>query len=84
MKQRRSACARLIHRVYGAGPLTCPSCGSLMEVISVITDPEVVEKILRHLHLWDPPRGPPFADAVAERVVEYDQVARFPEDEQYE
>jgi hypothetical protein len=80
VKQRRSAWARLIHRVYGARPLTCPSCGSTMEVIAVIQDPEVIEKILRHLQIWDPPRGPPFEEPVTERVVEYDQVTGFPEE----
>jgi hypothetical protein len=40
-----------------------------MEIISVITSPDqddLIERILRHLHLWDPPwkrqsraRGPP-------------------------
>ena len=54
-----SALARLLKRVYGVDPLLCPRCGSTMEVIAFIHDPEVTEKILRHLHRWDPPRAPP-------------------------
>ena len=30
-------------------PLLCPECGHGMQIISFITDPPVVDKILRHL-----------------------------------
>ena len=30
-----------------------------MRIISFITDPEVIEKILRHIGRWRPSRGPP-------------------------
>ena len=37
-------------------PLRCPVCQSPMRVLCVIDDPEIVEKILRHLGAWhDPP-----------------------------
>ena len=39
-------------------PLCCPVCQNPMRVTAVINDPQVVEKILRHLGVWhDPPAG---------------------------
>ena len=49
---KNSAWARLIQKVYEVDPLECPACGARMKVISFITDPGVVRKILEHLHLW--------------------------------
>jgi len=55
--------AMLIKRVYEIDPLACPKCGGPMKVIAFIEPPQgaVVEKILRHLGLWNPstPRAPP-------------------------
>ena len=48
--------ARLIKRVYEIDPLVCPACGSLMKVISVIDDMDVIRKILKHLSLWEESR----------------------------
>ena len=60
-QKRRSGSvwARLLKRVYGVDPLRCPRCSARMEVIAYIHDPEVIEKILRHIGRWDPPRAPP-------------------------
>lgn len=38
-KESRSACARLIARVYEVDPLECPKCHSQMRILAVITDP---------------------------------------------
>jgi hypothetical protein len=48
-QENRSTLARLIARVYGVDPLTCSRCGSPMRILAVITEPEEVRKILRHL-----------------------------------
>jgi len=57
-KQSRAAWARLIKKVYGADPLTCPRCHNPMKVIAVITDPAQVLKIQRHLiNTGKPPPG---------------------------
>ena len=48
-KQSRAAWARLIKKVCGADPLSCPRCHRPMKVLAVITDPTQVLKILRHL-----------------------------------
>ena len=45
----RSTWARLIAQVYEVDPLECSRRHSSMNVIAVITDPEVVRKILPHL-----------------------------------
>jgi hypothetical protein len=56
----RRAWARLIRNVYLVDPLTCPKCGGRLRILSFIENPCVIEKILRHLKLWDSPeRSPP-------------------------
>jgi len=58
--------AMLIKRVYEVDPLACPKCGGRLKVIAFIEPPQadVIEKILRHCGLWNPPpaRGPPADD----------------------
>jgi hypothetical protein len=48
-KEARSAWARLIAKVYEVDPLRCARCGSTMKVKAIITDPQQVRRILRHL-----------------------------------
>ena len=43
----------LIQQVWHTDPLRCPVCQNPMRVIAVIDQREVVEKILRHLGLWN-------------------------------
>jgi|LGVE01.1.fsa_nt_gb hypothetical protein len=45
--------ARLIQKIYNVDPLVCPKCQGKMRIISFIEDGEIIEKILRHLDLWD-------------------------------
>lgn len=40
---------RLIHKVYEAGPLECPTCKAPMRIIALIDDPKVIRRILEHL-----------------------------------
>ena len=61
----RIAWAKLLARVGEAFPLTCPNCGGDIRLISFITDPGPIRKILTHLgepleppHV-SPARGPP-------------------------
>jgi hypothetical protein len=63
----------MIHRVYGIDPLTCGRCGSTMEIIAFITDGAVVERILKHLNRWDPPRRSPGMAAPGQHTVVYDE-----------
>jgi hypothetical protein len=48
-KKQNSTWARLIKKVYGIDPLTCPKCGSDMEILAIILDPTQTKKILTHL-----------------------------------
>ena len=63
----------LIKRVWESDPLLCPKCHNEMRIVSLIDDPEVIERILRHLGLWEqgvrvlPARAPP---EIAEWVIE--------------
>ena len=64
-REARSTWARLIRKIFEADPLLCTCCGR-MRIVSFITDPPVVDRILRHLKsprskAQDPfePRPPP-------------------------
>ncbi len=60
-RRLRRQWARLIRRIDEADPLLC-GCGHEMRVISFLTDPPVVDKILRHLEQkgsTESERGPP-------------------------
>jgi hypothetical protein len=48
-KESRSTWARLVVQVYEIDPPVCPRCSSPMRILAVITEPEEVRKILRHL-----------------------------------
>jgi hypothetical protein len=48
-KESRCTWARLIAQVYEVDPLVCPRCSAPMRILAVITEPEEVRKILRHL-----------------------------------
>ena len=51
----------MVKLVYEVDPLACARCGSEMRVLSVITEPEAIDKILDHLASKgiEPGRGPP-------------------------
>jgi hypothetical protein len=62
----------LIKKVWEADPLLCPKCQKEMRIVSLIDERAVIERILRHLGLWEqgvrvtPARAPP---EVAGRVI---------------
>ncbi len=68
-----SCAAGTTTRVYGVDPLTRTRCGSTMEIIAFITDDEVVQRILKHLNRWDPPRRLPANPPTADCTVVYDE-----------
>ena len=69
-RQVRSSWARLIKKVYEADPLVCPRCSGPLKIISLIGAGPVIEKILRHLKLWDRPERPP--PPAPDRSIRYD------------
>ncbi len=44
----RQSWARLLQRVFEVDPLLCPTCGERMKIVGFVTQPVVVDKILRH------------------------------------
>jgi hypothetical protein len=48
-RESHSTWARLIAQVYQVDPLRCPRCSAPMRILAVITGPDEVRKILRHL-----------------------------------
>ncbi|MCI0606295.1 transposase zinc-binding domain-containing protein, partial [bacterium] len=53
--QRRANWAALIRLVCEVDPLLCPNCHSKMDIVSVIKDGKVIDKILAHLqYKFDP------------------------------
>jgi hypothetical protein len=46
-REVRSTWARLVRKIFEADPLLC-ACGGRMRIVSFITDPRVVDRILRH------------------------------------
>ncbi len=53
--------AQLLKRVFLIDALTCPRCAQAMVVLALISDPQVVRRILQHLGL--PADVPPVAPA---------------------
>jgi hypothetical protein len=68
LRNRKRSWAKLIAKVWLDDPSLCRSCKKPMKIVAAIApeQEDVIERILRHLHLWDPPwkrqrkaRGPP-------------------------
>ena len=53
-RRMRMRWARLIRQVWLDDPLLCPRCAGQMAILSFITDPGVVRRILRHLREKQP------------------------------
>jgi hypothetical protein len=73
-RARRASWARLLRKLLEVDALLCPRCGGELEVIAVVTDPEVVDKIVTHVEAGggdDPfePRGPPPEASTAEPAI---------------
>ena len=57
----RTPWAVLMKRAFGFNPSTCDHCGTQMVVMALLTDPQILERILTHLGL--PVHPPPIAPA---------------------
>ena len=83
-RERRRSWARLIKKAYEADPLVCPRCSGPLKIISLIGDGPVIEKILRHLKLWDRPERPPPSPAgpsihYDKENVDFDEAGQWPD-----
>jgi len=62
----------LIKKVWEADPMLCPKCSREMRIVALIDEREVIERILRHLGLWEegvrlnPARAPPEVERIVE------------------
>ena len=57
--------ASLIRRIYEVDPLLCPRCRSLMRVVSFITEPGLIRRLLDHLaHGAEEGRAPPPSQSI--------------------
>ena len=65
-RARRRSWARLLRRIFEVDPLLCPRCEVPMRIVSVLTQPTVVDRIVRHVSR----RGgtSPFAERAPPRV----------------
>ena len=69
-KEAKQNWARLIQKVYEVDPLICPKCQGQMKIISIIDDFEIIDKILKHLDLWDVRNHDPPPQKVSDYVLE--------------
>ena len=44
-----AAKAELRRRIFEIDPLACPRCGHEMRIVAFITEPHVIDRILKHL-----------------------------------
>jgi hypothetical protein len=69
---RRQQRAVLLKKVWDVDALKCPKCCGDMKVVSIIEQPSVIKRILKHLDLWEDPRPPPQPlEMVCEPNVDY-------------
>jgi hypothetical protein len=47
-RETRRSWSRLLRKIFEVDPLLC-SCGAEMRIVSIITQPRIVDRILRHL-----------------------------------
>jgi len=83
--QGSSASGRLIQKIYEIDPLTCPKSHGPMAVIAFIEAEDVIEKILKHLGLWEltprpPPRSVKSQPLSTERYIDYSDTQVCPSD----
>ena len=71
----RAHWARLIRKVFEVDPVLCGKCGSEMKIVAVLTDPKVVDGIIRHLDKnAGTPSSPPPISAQLPTVASHDNL----------
>jgi len=69
--------AEMIRKVYEVDPMVCPKCGGAMKVVSFLTEPAVVDRIIDHLKLTFVAEKPPPQAAFQELLWEAAPSAGF-------
>ena len=72
-KQCRSAWARLIRKIYEVEPLLCPQCKHPMRVIAFIENDPAIQKITKHLGLWESRSHSPPPSPIYEEIAYMDE-----------
>ena len=72
-KQCNSAWARLIRKIYEVEPLLCPRCKHPMRIIAFIENDPAIQKILKHLGLWESRSHSPPPSHIYEEIVYVDE-----------
>lgn len=49
VRQAKRRWAELLRRIFEVDPLACPRCGAEMRIVSFITEPKTIDRILDHL-----------------------------------
>ena len=78
--------ARLIQKIYEVDPLTSPKPAlslskggqGQMRILAFIEDKEVIEKILKHLGLWDLKASPPKVKVPSVTISSDDSHSKIP------
>jgi hypothetical protein len=60
LRRRRMLWAQCIRKIYLQDPLKCPSDGATMKIVSFLSDPQVIAKILKAVGFEDPLPPPLF------------------------
>lgn len=58
LREARRRWAELLRRIFEVDPLRCPRCGGAMRIITFLTEPAVIDRILTHLRMRDTLRSP--------------------------
>jgi len=74
-KKCRSAWARLIRKIYEVDPLVCPQCQHTMRIIAFIEHDAIIQKILKHLGLWETRSHSPPPSWAYEKTIYADEPA---------
>ena len=49
IREAKKRWAELLRRIFEVDPLACPRCGEEMRIISFITEPNMIDRVLEHL-----------------------------------
>jgi hypothetical protein len=66
VRSRRRSWVRLLRRIFEVDPLLCPRCEVQMRIVAVLTEPTVVDRIVRHVNRTG--GTSPFAERAPPRV----------------